>query len=64
MKNKIALVLASVLPMSAQAELFISEYVEGGSFNKAIEIYNPDSNAVDLSQYQLKLFQNADTTCP
>jgi predicted extracellular nuclease len=27
-------------------ELFISEYVEGTSNNKAIEIYNPTSNSI------------------
>ena len=32
-------VLSVALP--AQAELLISEYVEGSSNNKAIEIYNP-----------------------
>ena len=30
-------------------ELFISEYVEGSSNNKAIEIYNPTGVAVNLS---------------
>ena len=30
-------------------ELFISEYVEGTSNNKAIEIYNPTGAAVDLA---------------
>ena len=39
-------------------ELFISEYLEGGSLNKAIEIYNPTSSAVSLADYQLKLSSN------
>ena len=34
-------------------ELFISEYVEGSSFNKYIEIYNPTSQAIDLSGYSI-----------
>jgi len=34
-------------------ELYISEYVEGSSFNKAIEIANFTGNAVDLSAYSL-----------
>ena len=38
------------------AELFISEYIEGGSFNKAVEIYNPTSNPIDLSIYKLVIF--------
>ena len=39
-------------------ELFISEYVEGSSFNKYIEVYNPTSSAVDLSNYELRLYSN------
>ena len=35
-------------------DLFISEYIEGASFNKAIEIYNGTGIAVDLSTYSLK----------
>ena len=34
-------------------ELFISEYVEGSSNNKYIEIYNPTSQAIDLSVYSI-----------
>lgn len=33
--------------------LFFSEYFEGSSFNKAIEIYNPTSSTVNLSGYTL-----------
>lgn len=43
-------------------ELFISEYIEGSSNNKAIEIYNPTGAAVDLSQYTIKQFTNGATT--
>ena len=35
-------------------ELFISEYVEGSSYNKAIEIANITSADIDLSAYNLK----------
>jgi len=35
-------------------ELFISEYVEGSNFNKAIEIANFTGSSVDLSIYSLK----------
>ncbi len=34
-------------------ELYISEYVEGSSYNKYIEIYNPTSETIDLSEYTL-----------
>jgi hypothetical protein len=36
------------------ADLFISEYVEGSSNNKVIEIYNGTGNAVNLSGYSLR----------
>jgi uncharacterized protein len=44
------------------AELFFSEYVEGSSNNKALEIYNPTGSAVDLSAYTVKLYANGGTT--
>lgn len=40
--------------------LFISEYIEGGSFNKAIEIYNGTTETVDLSAYKLQKDVNGD----
>jgi hypothetical protein len=39
-------------------DLFISEYLEGSSNNKAIEIFNPNAFSVDLSQYSLRLAAN------
>ncbi len=39
-------------------ELFISEYYEGTSNNKYVEIYNPNNFAVDLSDYSLKTRTN------
>lgn len=39
---------------SVSNELFISEYIEGSSYNKAIEIANYTGATVDLSQYSLK----------
>ena len=44
------------------AKIFISEYVEGWSNNKALEIYNPTSTAVDLSQYFVARYSNGSTT--
>ena len=34
--------------------LFFSEYAEGSSNNKYVEIYNPSSTAVNLNNYQIK----------
>lgn len=43
-------------------DLFISEYVEGSSNNKYIEIYNGTGAAVDLSDYQLIQYNNGSVT--
>ena len=43
-------------------ELFISEYVEGSFNNKAIELYNPTNEAIDLSKYSLSRWSNGSTT--
>ncbi|MEZ4895784.1 MAG: lamin tail domain-containing protein [Saprospiraceae bacterium] len=44
--------------------LYISEYIEGGSFNKCIEIYNPTGSTIDLgaNNYSLNTFSNGATT--
>lgn len=66
-----ALVLSLVVPIAAPAsvravssDLFFSEYVEGSSFNKAIEIYNGTGAAVDLTAggYTLELYSNGSAT--
>ncbi|MCS6916092.1 MAG: lamin tail domain-containing protein [Chitinophagales bacterium] len=50
------------LPLESKAQpcsdLFISEYIEGTSFNKAIEIYNPTSGTLTLDGYRLYTFNN------
>src|SRR5690606_6193947 len=43
-------------------ELFISEYVEGSSNNKYIEIYNPTNGSINLSGYQLATYFNGNST--
>ncbi len=44
------------------SEIFISEYVEGWSNNKALEIYNPTTSTVDLSQYMVVRYSNGATS--
>ncbi len=44
------------------SDLFISEYVEGSSNNKAIEIYNPTPFDVDLGPYVLSTYNNGAIT--
>lgn len=62
MKHCCLVFLLSVFSMRAGAQacsdLFISEYQEGSSFNKVIEIYNPTTGTIDLSHYRLLVFFN------
>jgi predicted extracellular nuclease len=50
--------------MAFSQDLFISEYIEGSSFNKAIEIYNGTGAAIDLGAlgYKLRLYFNGNTS--
>ena len=45
-------------PAGEPSELFISEYVEGSSSNKYLEIYNPTDAEIDLSPYSVELYAN------
>jgi len=56
------LVAAAGTALTAQADLIFSEYVEGSSNNKALEIQNTGSSAVDLSQYRIELYSNGNTS--
>lgn len=44
------------------ADLFISEYVEGSGYNKALEIYNGTSDPIDLGGYSIEIYNNGATT--
>lgn len=54
----IALADNDVAPFGACANLYFSEYLEGSSNNKALEIYNPTNAAVDLSGYIVRAYNN------
>jgi hypothetical protein len=43
-------------------DLFFSEYIEGSSNNKALEIYNPTASAIDLSNYTIGIYQNGSSS--
>ncbi|QPQ37340.1 endonuclease [Lysinibacillus sp. JNUCC-52] len=63
----VASVSIPVMPAQAvaagpAADLIISEYIEGSSNNKAIELYNGTGSTIDLSQYKLELYTNGGTT--
>jgi predicted extracellular nuclease len=58
-------VLADVgVAAAAPTELFVSEYIEGTSNNKALEIYNGTGAAVDLTAgaYNVQMFFNGSAT--
>ena len=46
----------------ACSQLFFSEYVEGTSNNKALEIFNGTASAVSLSGYKVELYSNGSPT--
>lgn len=43
-------------------DLFISQYVEGSSSNKAVEIFNNSGAEVDLSNYELAIYFNGSSS--
>lgn len=65
MKKIYALLLLTTVAYSSYAgicsTLFFSEYMKGSSNNKALEIYNPTGNAVNLNGYRVLLFPNGNT---
>ncbi len=66
MKKTLLIVLAFLTGgfISAQNQLFISEYVEGSGNNRALELYNPTNNDVYLqdSGFVLVRYSNGSTT--
>lgn len=47
---------------SAHAQLLFSQYVDGNSNKKGLEIFNPDNTTANLSEYQIQQFSNGATT--
>lgn len=45
-------------PDNTSVLLFLSEYIEGSSYNKALEIANTSGSEIDLSLYSLKKISN------
>src|SRR5687768_16263005 len=67
----LAIALGALVPFVAPApthaaasELFFSEYIEGSSNNKALEIYNGTGAAIDLAAggYSVQMFFNGSAT--
>jgi predicted extracellular nuclease len=53
--------MSSLIAQQNCSELFFSEYVEGSSQNKAIEIYNPTSTTINLGTYKVERYSNGAT---
>lgn len=59
----VAMVLLLAAAAGAQTtDLMISEYVEGSSYNKAIEIFNGTEDTVNLAGYALARYSNGGTS--
>ena len=54
----IATLMLSANAMAQCSDLFFSEYLEGSSNNKAIEIYNPTNATINLSDYVIYRYNN------
>jgi hypothetical protein len=58
----VSLFVAGVSFAQDCTKIFISEYVEGWSNNKALEIYNPTNQPINLSEYFVARYQNGLTS--
>jgi uncharacterized protein len=48
--------------LAQTTDLLISEYIEGSSNNKAVEIYNGSGDLINLGEYSLLLYANGAST--
>jgi len=54
----LAVAITSLSALPAAADLYFSEYIEGSSNNKALEIYNSSASAINLSGYKVEMYFN------
>jgi hypothetical protein len=52
----------SITGTQIATDLFISEYIEGSSYNKYLEIYNGTEASIDLAGYSVKIYSNGSTS--
>lgn len=57
----LALLISSTLASAQCSDLFFSEYSEGSSNNKYLEVYNPSGASIDLSTYSICVIGNGGT---
>ncbi|WP_353814467.1 ExeM/NucH family extracellular endonuclease [Agromyces sp. SYSU T00266] len=58
----IAVPAGAAVAAEGPTDLIISEYVEGTSTNKAVELYNPTDADISLSGYSLNVYFNGSTS--
>ena len=63
---KILIMILAILTLAGsalgQSHIFFSEYIEGSSNNKAVEIYNNTNAAIDLSRVKVERYNNGSLT--
>ena len=47
---------------SCASELIISEYIEGSSNNKYLELYNGTGTTINMNDYEIRIYSNGNTT--
>jgi uncharacterized protein len=47
---------------TSHAQLMFSQYIDGSGNRKGLEIYNPDSQTVNLADYEIQQFSNGSAT--
>jgi predicted extracellular nuclease len=53
--------VSAALSAESSQDLFFSHYIEGSSYNKALEIFNGTQIAIDLSGYEINAYHNGST---
>lgn len=59
-----ACVLLGGCSFPVYAEIMFSQYIDGASNQKGLEIYNPDGKTVDLSAYSILQYSNGASDKP
>lgn len=57
-RQPLAIAIACLCALPASADLYFSEYIEGSSNNKALEIYNSSNSAINLNAYNVEIYFN------
>lgn len=58
LSKALAALIAGFCATQVYADVYFSEYIEGSSNNKALEIYNSGNSEVDLASYKVEMYFN------